>query len=172
MNTYSVCHVSCREGFVKGLQIMKLRQQLQEHGYSHSFTTDEKGQFCLEASEPLILVVVCSDTYIAVVFQIQRSSSLSSCTTFLHWILYSNCTSKYYFPLHLQYNELLKKVIIITLTLPFSSAAGKVQESYCYQIFLDQNHSLVLPTVQQLLEHSFHSSELKLAEVITHWLWC
>ncbi|KAM9357788.1 ubiquitin carboxyl-terminal hydrolase CYLD [Symphorus nematophorus] len=45
------------------------------------------------------------------------------------------------------------------------SAAGKVQESYCYQIFLDQNHSLVLPTVQQLLEHSFHSAGLKLAEV-------
>uniref|UniRef100_A0A3B4ZU64 Ubiquitin carboxyl-terminal hydrolase CYLD n=1 Tax=Stegastes partitus TaxID=144197 RepID=A0A3B4ZU64_9TELE len=45
------------------------------------------------------------------------------------------------------------------------SAGGKVQESYCYQIFLDQNHSLVLPTVQQLLEHSFHSAGLKLAEV-------
>ncbi|XP_014844782.1 PREDICTED: ubiquitin carboxyl-terminal hydrolase CYLD-like [Poecilia mexicana] len=45
------------------------------------------------------------------------------------------------------------------------SAAGKVQESYCYQIFLDQNHSLVLPTVQQLLEHSFYSEGLKLAEV-------
>lgn len=40
-----------------------------------------------------------------------------------------------------------------------------MQESYCYQIFLDQNHSLVLPTVQQLLEHSFHSAGLKLAEV-------
>lgn len=40
-----------------------------------------------------------------------------------------------------------------------------MQESYCYQIFLDQNHSLVLPTVQQLLEHSFHHAGLKLAEV-------
>lgn len=46
-----------------------------------------------------------------------------------------------------------------------SSAAGKVQESYCYQIFLEQNNNLVLPTVQQLLEHSFHSAGLKLAEV-------
>lgn len=54
---------------------------------------------------------------------------------------------------------------LITCLLPFSSAGGKVQDSYCYQIFLDQNHSLVLPTVQQLLEHSFHSSGLKLAEV-------
>lgn len=86
---------------MKGQQIMKLRQQLQEHGYSHSFTTDEKGEFHLEALEPLIMVLVYSDTNIAVVFQIQRSSSLSSCTTFLHWILYSNCTYKYYFPLHL-----------------------------------------------------------------------
>uniref|UniRef100_A0A8K9XFN0 ubiquitinyl hydrolase 1 n=1 Tax=Oncorhynchus mykiss TaxID=8022 RepID=A0A8K9XFN0_ONCMY len=45
------------------------------------------------------------------------------------------------------------------------SAGGKVQDSYCYQIFLDNNHSLVLPTVQHLLEHSFHSAGLKLAEV-------
>ncbi|XP_036969886.1 ubiquitin carboxyl-terminal hydrolase CYLD [Acanthopagrus latus] len=98
-----------REGFVKGLQIMKLRQQLQEHGYSHSFTTDEKDP------EEFLTVI-------------------------MHHIL--------------ALDPLLKL-----------SAAGKVQESYCYQIFLDQNHSLVLPTVQQLLEHSFHSSELKLAEV-------
>ncbi|KAL4635337.1 ubiquitin carboxyl-terminal hydrolase CYLD-like [Arapaima gigas] len=45
------------------------------------------------------------------------------------------------------------------------STGKKVQESYYYQIFLDQNHSLVLPTVQQLLEHSFWSNSLRLAEV-------
>lgn len=45
------------------------------------------------------------------------------------------------------------------------SAAGKVQESYCYQIFLEQNNNLLLPTVQQLLEHSFYHAGLKLAEV-------
>ncbi|KAJ8389015.1 hypothetical protein AAFF_G00124120 [Aldrovandia affinis] len=45
------------------------------------------------------------------------------------------------------------------------SAGEKVQDSYCYQIFLDQNHSLVLPTVQQLLENSLHSAGLRLAEV-------
>ncbi|XP_048866379.1 ubiquitin carboxyl-terminal hydrolase CYLD [Brienomyrus brachyistius] len=44
------------------------------------------------------------------------------------------------------------------------STGKKVQESFCYQIFLDQD-SLVLPTVQQLLEHSFYSNSLKLAEV-------
>ncbi|KAM3875800.1 ubiquitin carboxyl-terminal hydrolase CYLD [Diretmus argenteus] len=97
------------KGFVEGRQIMKLRQQLQKHGYSHSFTTEEKDP------EEFLTVI-------------------------MHHIL--------------ALEPLLKL-----------SAGGKVQESYCYQIFLDQNHSLVLPTVQQLLEHSFHSAGLKLAEV-------
>ncbi|XP_053355388.1 ubiquitin carboxyl-terminal hydrolase CYLD [Clarias gariepinus] len=39
------------------------------------------------------------------------------------------------------------------------------QTSYLYQIFMDYNHSLVLPTVQQLLEHSFYNNGIKLAEV-------
>ncbi|KAF7651192.1 hypothetical protein LDENG_00114450 [Lucifuga dentata] len=97
------------KGFVEGRYIMKLRQQLQKHGYSRSFTTDEK-----DPEEFLIVI--------------------------MHHIL--------------ALEPLLKL-----------SAGGKVQESYCYQIFLDQSHSLVLPTVQQLLEHSFHSAGLKLAEV-------
>ncbi|XP_057193691.1 ubiquitin carboxyl-terminal hydrolase CYLD isoform X2 [Triplophysa rosa] len=46
-----------------------------------------------------------------------------------------------------------------------SGNKGKVQTSYYYQIFMDYNHNLVLPTVQQLLEHSFYSNGLKLAEV-------
>ncbi|XP_042338720.1 ubiquitin carboxyl-terminal hydrolase CYLD isoform X2 [Plectropomus leopardus] len=96
-------------GFVAGRHIMKLREQLQRHGYSHSFTTDEK-----DPEEFLTII--------------------------MHHIL--------------ALDPLLKL-----------SAGGKVQESYCYQIFLDQNHSLVLPTVQQLLEHSFHTAGLKLAEV-------
>ncbi|XP_070764624.1 ubiquitin carboxyl-terminal hydrolase CYLD [Enoplosus armatus] len=97
------------KGFVEGQHVMKLRQQLQKHGYSHSFTTDEKDP------EEFLTVI-------------------------MHHIL--------------ALDPLLKL-----------SAGGKVQESYCYQIFLDQNHSLVLPTVQQLLEHSFYSAGLKLAEV-------
>ncbi|XP_076010592.1 ubiquitin carboxyl-terminal hydrolase CYLD isoform X2 [Genypterus blacodes] len=97
------------KGFVEGQHIMKLRKQLQKHGYSHSFTTDEK-----DPEEFLIII--------------------------MHHIL--------------ALDPLLKL-----------SAGGKVQESYCYQIFLDQNHSLVLPTVQQLLEHSFHNAGLKLAQV-------
>nr|XP_046157340.1 ubiquitin carboxyl-terminal hydrolase CYLD-like [Oncorhynchus gorbuscha] len=88
---------------------MKLRQQLQELGYCHTFTTEEK-----DPEEFLTLI--------------------------MHHIF---CL-----------DPLLKL-----------SAGGKVQDSYCYQIFLDNNHSLVLPTVQHLLEHSFHSAGLKLAEV-------
>uniref|UniRef100_A0A3Q4BNC8 USP domain-containing protein n=1 Tax=Mola mola TaxID=94237 RepID=A0A3Q4BNC8_MOLML len=91
-----------RKGFVEGRHIMKLRQQLQNHGHSHSFTTDEKPEEFL--------------------------------TVIMHHIL------------------ALEPLL-------------KVQESYCYQIFLEQNNSLVLPTVQQLLEHSFHNAGLKLAEV-------
>lgn len=97
------------KGFVEGRHIMKLRQQLQDRGYCHSYTTEEK-----DPEEFLTLI--------------------------MHHIL---CL------------EPLLKI----------SAEGKVQESYCYQIFLDHNHSLVLPTVQQLLEHSFHSASLRLAEV-------
>ncbi|XP_034035287.1 ubiquitin carboxyl-terminal hydrolase CYLD [Thalassophryne amazonica] len=97
------------QGFVEGRHIMKLRQQLQNQGYSRSFTTEEK-----DPEEFLIVI--------------------------MHHIL--------------NLEPLLKL-----------SAGGKVQESYCYQIFLDQSHSLMLPTVQQLLEHSFHSAGLKLAEV-------
>uniref|UniRef100_A0A9J7WZT2 ubiquitinyl hydrolase 1 n=1 Tax=Cyprinus carpio carpio TaxID=630221 RepID=A0A9J7WZT2_CYPCA len=46
-----------------------------------------------------------------------------------------------------------------------SGSIQKVQSCYYYQIFMDYNHHLVLPTVQQLLEHSFYSNSLKLAEV-------
>lgn len=70
---------------------MKLRQQLQSHGYSKSFTTDEKGPFHLEVWKQLMFFfVVGFDVTVNVVFvsQIQRSFLLSSCTTFSHWILY------------------------------------------------------------------------------------
>lgn len=105
---YDIVNPLRKKGFVDCQHIMKLRQQLQKHGYSHSFTTDEKDP------EEFLTVI-------------------------MHHIL--------------ALDPLLKL-----------SAGSKVQESYCYQIFLDQNHSLVLPTVQQLLEHSFRSAGLKLAE--------
>lgn len=46
------------KGFVEGRHVMKLRQQLQKHGYSHSFTTDEKGQLSLQASQQLFLFIL------------------------------------------------------------------------------------------------------------------
>ncbi|XP_049573057.1 ubiquitin carboxyl-terminal hydrolase CYLD isoform X4 [Syngnathus scovelli] len=97
------------EGFVQAMHVMKLRQQLEKHGYCHSFTTEEKDP------EEFLTVI-------------------------MHHIL--------------ALDPLLKL-----------SAAGKVQESYCYQIFLEQKRGLLLPTVQQLLEHSFHNAGLKLAEM-------
>ncbi|XP_053709343.1 ubiquitin carboxyl-terminal hydrolase CYLD [Synchiropus splendidus] len=96
-------------GFVKADHIMKLREQLQKHGYSRTFTTEEK--------DP--------EEFLTIVMQ-----------------------------------DILALEPLLKL-----SAGGKVQESYCYQIFLDQNHSLVLPTVQQLLDFSFQTSGLWLAEV-------
>ncbi|XP_056378867.1 ubiquitin carboxyl-terminal hydrolase CYLD-like [Hyla sarda] len=41
----------------------------------------------------------------------------------------------------------------------------RVQESYCYQIFIEKQQEMTVPNVQQLLEQSFHHSRLKLAEV-------
>ncbi|TSL22069.1 Ubiquitin carboxyl-terminal hydrolase CYLD [Bagarius yarrelli] len=46
-----------------------------------------------------------------------------------------------------------------------NSVTEMEQTSYLYQIFMDYNHGLVLPTVQQLLEHSFYNNDIKLAEV-------
>ncbi|CAG9098426.1 unnamed protein product [Plutella xylostella] len=39
------------------------------------------------------------------------------------------------------------------------------QESYCYQLFVEKDESVSLPTVQQLLEQSFATSGVKLSEV-------
>ncbi|XP_063056862.1 ubiquitin carboxyl-terminal hydrolase CYLD isoform X2 [Engraulis encrasicolus] len=44
-------------------------------------------------------------------------------------------------------------------------SGGRIQSSFCYQIFLDDTHNLILPTVQQLMEQSFYSGQLKLSEV-------
>lgn len=98
-----------RYGFVEGRHVMNLRKQLQKHGFSQSFTTDEK--------DP--------EEFLTVIMQ------------------------------HILNLDPLLKL----------SSGGKVQDSFCFQIFLDQNQDLVLPSVQQLLEHSFHSNRLKLSEV-------
>lgn len=48
---------------------------------------------------------------------------------------------------------------------PCRSGGQKEQECYCYQIFMDKQEDLVVPDVQQLVERSFLSSDLKLVEV-------
>lgn len=47
----------------------------------------------------------------------------------------------------------------------FRSAGQKVQDCYFYQIFMDKNEKVGVPTIQQLLEWSFINSNLKFAEV-------
>ncbi|KAG8553000.1 hypothetical protein GDO81_003209 [Engystomops pustulosus] len=49
--------------------------------------------------------------------------------------------------------------------LKLQSEGQRVQESYCYQIFIEKQQGMNVPNVQQLLEQSFHHSRLKLAEV-------
>uniref|UniRef100_A0A8C3MSZ6 ubiquitinyl hydrolase 1 n=1 Tax=Geospiza parvula TaxID=87175 RepID=A0A8C3MSZ6_GEOPR len=44
-------------------------------------------------------------------------------------------------------------------------SGGQEQECYCYQIFMDKQEDLVVPDVQQLVERSFLSSDLKLVEI-------
>lgn len=39
------------------------------------------------------------------------------------------------------------------------------QESYFYQLFVEKDEKLVLPTVQQLFDQSFLASDIKLTEV-------
>lgn len=48
---------------------------------------------------------------------------------------------------------------------PCRSGGQKEQDCYCYQIFMDKQEDLVVPDVQQLVERSFLSSDLKLVEV-------
>lgn len=39
------------------------------------------------------------------------------------------------------------------------------QESFCYQLFVEKDERVTLPSVQQLLEQSFATSGVKLSEV-------
>ncbi|XP_075684056.1 ubiquitin carboxyl-terminal hydrolase CYLD-like [Rhinoderma darwinii] len=48
---------------------------------------------------------------------------------------------------------------------PLLKLQERVQESYCYQIFIEKQQEMTVPNVQQLLEQSFHHSQLKLTEV-------
>ncbi|KAM6283284.1 ubiquitin carboxyl-terminal hydrolase CYLD-like [Porphyrio hochstetteri] len=62
-------------------------------------------------------------------------------------------------------NLIMAHVLRIEPLLKLQSEGQKEQDCYCYQIFMDKQEDLVVPDVQQLVERSFLSSELKLVEI-------
>ncbi|XP_078092931.1 ubiquitin carboxyl-terminal hydrolase CYLD [Mustelus asterias] len=61
-------------------------------------------------------------------------------------------------------NVLLHEVLAVDPLLKIRSGQ-KIQESYCYQIILERDEKLNVPTVQLLLERSFLSCDLKFEEI-------
>ncbi|KAK0676184.1 CYLD hydrolase, partial [Pygoscelis papua] len=62
-------------------------------------------------------------------------------------------------------NILFHHILRVEPLLKIRSAGQKVQDCYFYQIFMDKNEKVGVPTIQQLLEWSFINSNLKFAEV-------
>ncbi|XP_051467342.1 ubiquitin carboxyl-terminal hydrolase CYLD-like [Apus apus] len=62
-------------------------------------------------------------------------------------------------------NLIMHQILGIEPLLKLQSGGQKEQDCYCYQIFMDKQEDLVVPDVQQLVERSFLSSELKLVEI-------
>ncbi|XP_072007099.1 ubiquitin carboxyl-terminal hydrolase CYLD-like isoform X3 [Engystomops pustulosus] len=62
-------------------------------------------------------------------------------------------------------NLIMHRILGADPLLKLQSEGQRVQESYCYQIFIEKQQGMNVPNVQQLLEQSFHHSRLKLAEV-------
>lgn len=58
-------------------------------------------------------------------------------------------------------NSLLAQILKAEPFLKLNSG----QEAYHYQLFVDKDHDLELPSVQQLFEQSFLTSDIKLKEV-------
>ncbi|XP_062997457.1 ubiquitin carboxyl-terminal hydrolase CYLD isoform X3 [Elgaria multicarinata webbii] len=61
-------------------------------------------------------------------------------------------------------NILFHHILRVEPLLKIRSAGQKVQDCYFYQIFMDKNEKVGVPTMQQLLEWSFINSNLKFAE--------
>ncbi|XP_067904644.1 ubiquitin carboxyl-terminal hydrolase CYLD isoform X2 [Heterodontus francisci] len=61
-------------------------------------------------------------------------------------------------------NVLLHEALAVDPLLKIRSGQ-KIQESYCYQIILEKDEKLKVPTVQLLLERSFLSCDLKFEEI-------
>ncbi|XP_071594637.1 ubiquitin carboxyl-terminal hydrolase CYLD-like isoform X2 [Heliangelus exortis] len=62
-------------------------------------------------------------------------------------------------------NLIMHQILGIEPLLRLQSGGQKEQDCYCYQIFMDKQEDLVVPDVQQLVERSFLSSDLKLVEI-------
>ncbi|KAG9466230.1 ubiquitin carboxyl-terminal hydrolase CYLD-like [Eleutherodactylus coqui] len=62
-------------------------------------------------------------------------------------------------------NLIMHRILGADPLLKLQSEGQRVQECYCYQIFIEKQQEMTVPNVQQLLEQSFHHSQLKLAEV-------
>ncbi|NWX11789.1 CYLD hydrolase, partial [Aegotheles bennettii] len=62
-------------------------------------------------------------------------------------------------------NLIMHQILGLEPLLKLQSGGQKEQDCYCYQIFMDQQEDLVVPDVQQLVERSFLSSDLKLVEI-------
>ncbi|XP_064414615.1 ubiquitin carboxyl-terminal hydrolase CYLD isoform X1 [Latimeria chalumnae] len=61
-------------------------------------------------------------------------------------------------------NILFHHILRVEPLLKIRSAGQKVQDCYFYQIFMDKDDKIGVPTIQQLLEWSFINSDLKFAE--------
>ncbi|XP_069072535.1 ubiquitin carboxyl-terminal hydrolase CYLD isoform X2 [Pleurodeles waltl] len=61
-------------------------------------------------------------------------------------------------------NILFHHILRVDPLLRIRSAGQKVQDCYFYQIFMEKNENIGVPTIQQLLEWSFINSSLKFAE--------
>ncbi|XP_033921341.1 ubiquitin carboxyl-terminal hydrolase CYLD-like [Melopsittacus undulatus] len=60
---------------------------------------------------------------------------------------------------------IMHQIVGIEPLLKLQSGGQKEQDCCCYQIFMDKQEDLVVPDVQQLVERSFLSSDLKLVEI-------
>ncbi|XP_018123786.2 ubiquitin carboxyl-terminal hydrolase CYLD [Xenopus laevis] len=62
-------------------------------------------------------------------------------------------------------NLIMQRILGMEPLLMLQSEGQKVQDCFCYQIFIEKQPQMTVPSVQQLLEHSFHHSTLKLAQI-------
>uniref|UniRef100_G3TCQ9 Ubiquitin carboxyl-terminal hydrolase CYLD n=1 Tax=Loxodonta africana TaxID=9785 RepID=G3TCQ9_LOXAF len=83
-------------------------------------------------------------------------------------ILNASCMFTYYEKTFLDPEEFLNilfhHILRVEPLLKIRSAGQKVQDCYFYQIFMEKNEKVGVPTIQQLLEWSFINSNLKFAE--------